>query len=57
MYTCSVSIFKVKPQYMCMSSLEFWTTHKGYHKVADKGLEKTEPIEPGTPGPTALHPL
>ena len=25
--------------------------------VANKGLEKAEPIDPGPPGPTALHPL
>ena len=25
--------------------------------VANKGLEKAEPIEPGPPGLTALHPL
>ena len=25
--------------------------------VANEGLEKAEPIEPGPPGPTSLHPL
>ena len=25
--------------------------------VANEGLEKAVPIEPGPPGPTALHPL
>ena len=25
--------------------------------VTNEGLEKAEPIEPGPPGPTALHPL
>ena len=25
--------------------------------VANEGLEKAEPMDPGPPGPTALHPL
>ena len=25
--------------------------------VANEGLEKAEPMNPGPPGPTALHPL
>ena len=35
-----------------LTTLEWFTT-----MVANEGLEKAEPMNPGPPGPTALHPL
>ena len=35
-----------------LTTLEGFTT-----MVANEGLEKAEPMNPGPPGPTALHPL
>ena len=35
-----------------LTTLEGFTT-----MVANEGLEKAEPMDPGPPGPTALHPL
>ena len=38
--------------YLHLTTLEGFTT-----MVANEGLEKAEPMNPGPPGPTALHPL
>ena len=40
------------PMFPTLITLEGFTT-----MVANEGLEKAEPIEPGPPGLTALHPL
>ena len=41
-----------------MSMYLHLTTFEGFTTmVANEGLEKAEPMNPGPPGPTALHPL
>ena len=41
-----------------MCSVIYLTTLEGFTTmVANEGLEKAEPMDPGPPGPTALHPL
>ena len=41
-----------KDLHLHLTTLEGFTT-----MVANEGLEKAEPMNPGPPGPTALHPL